>query len=112
MASPSDTSADEAAVILAGPSSLRTGSPLAKAAIVTADALHLTLNLSTLHHCLQEFRTRLLASFARGTGGENAAVSRGRMGDEAFEAIASVLVRAAAEDESNAPDKRLTVRFT
>ncbi|TXS39817.1 barnase inhibitor [Streptomyces sp. or43] len=43
---------------------------------------------------------------------ENAVVSRGRMGDEAFEAIASVLVRAAAEDELNAPDKRLTVRFT
>ncbi|MET9933484.1 MULTISPECIES: barstar family protein [unclassified Streptomyces] len=43
---------------------------------------------------------------------ENAAVSRGRMGDEAFEAIASVLVRAAAEDDSSAPDKRLTVRFT
>lgn len=43
---------------------------------------------------------------------ENAAVSRDRMGDEAFEAIASVLVRAAAEDESNAPDERLTVRFT
>ncbi|MEU8718571.1 barstar family protein [Streptomyces sp. NPDC048663] len=43
---------------------------------------------------------------------ENAAVSRGRMGDEAFEALASVLVRAAAEDESNAANERLTVRFT
>ncbi|MER0444437.1 barstar family protein [Streptomyces sp. Edi4] len=43
---------------------------------------------------------------------ENAEVSRGRMGDEAFEAIASVLVRAAEEDEPNAPDERLTVRFT
>ncbi|MFC9263528.1 barstar family protein [Streptomyces hydrogenans] len=43
---------------------------------------------------------------------ENAEVSRGRMGDEAFETIASVLARAAKEDESNAPDKRLTVRFT
>ncbi|WP_032752160.1 barstar family protein [Streptomyces sp. NRRL B-1381] len=43
---------------------------------------------------------------------ENAEASRGRMGDEAFEAIASALVRAAEEDESNAPDERLTVRFT
>ncbi|MCX4451753.1 barstar family protein [Streptomyces sp. NBC_01789] len=43
---------------------------------------------------------------------ENAAVSRGRMGDEAFETIASVLVRAAAEDEANAPNERLTMRFT
>ncbi|MEU7697078.1 barstar family protein [Streptomyces sp. NPDC039028] len=43
---------------------------------------------------------------------DNADASRGRMGDEAFEAIASVLVRAAAQDESNAPHERLTVRFT
>uniref|UniRef100_A0AAU2VLI4 Barstar family protein n=1 Tax=Streptomyces sp. NBC_00008 TaxID=2903610 RepID=A0AAU2VLI4_9ACTN len=43
---------------------------------------------------------------------ENPAASRGRMGDEAFEAIAFVLVRAAAEDEPNAPNDRLTVRFT
>ncbi|MEU8883906.1 barstar family protein [Streptomyces hydrogenans] len=43
---------------------------------------------------------------------ENAEASRVHMGDEAFEAIASVLVRAAEEDEPNAPDKRLTVRFT
>ncbi|GGQ88127.1 hypothetical protein GCM10010267_58620 [Streptomyces griseorubens] len=43
---------------------------------------------------------------------ENAEASRARMGDEAFVAIASVLVRAAKEDESNAPDERLTVRFT
>ncbi|MFE3074246.1 barstar family protein [Streptomyces sp. NPDC059247] len=43
---------------------------------------------------------------------ENAEVSRDRMGDEAFEAIASVLIRAAEEGEPNAPDERLTVRFT
>ncbi len=43
---------------------------------------------------------------------ENAEVSRDRMGDEAFEAAVSVLVRAAKEDESNAPDQRLTVSFT
>ncbi|MFC8455212.1 barstar family protein [Kitasatospora sp. NPDC057223] len=42
---------------------------------------------------------------------ENAEASRGLMGDEAFEAIASVLVRAAKQDEPNAPDERLTVRF-
>ncbi len=51
-------------------------------------------------------------SSARSIVWENAEASRGRMGDEAFEAIASVLVRAAKEDESNAPDERLTVRFT
>ncbi|MET9348048.1 barstar family protein [Streptomyces termitum] len=43
---------------------------------------------------------------------ENAGASRDRMGDEAFEEIASVLLRAAEEDEPYPPDLRLTVRFT
>ncbi|MFI2610930.1 barstar family protein [Kitasatospora sp. NPDC018619] len=43
---------------------------------------------------------------------ENAEVSRSLMGDKAFEAVVSVLVRAAEGDESSAPDERLTVRFT
>ncbi|MEU6394734.1 barstar family protein [Streptomyces sp. NPDC046939] len=42
---------------------------------------------------------------------ESAEASRSRMGDAAFEAVASVLVRAAKGDESSALDMRLTVRF-
>ncbi|MFI5980862.1 barstar family protein [Streptomyces sp. NPDC051555] len=42
---------------------------------------------------------------------ENVTSSRESMGDEAFEEIASVLLRAAKADESNRVGKRLTVRF-
>ncbi|WP_040777793.1 barstar family protein [Nocardia pneumoniae] len=42
---------------------------------------------------------------------ENSGVSRELMGVEAFEAISSVLIKAAERDESNPVDKRLTVRF-
>ncbi|MFF7943599.1 barstar family protein [Nocardia gamkensis] len=42
---------------------------------------------------------------------ENSGISRELMGVEAFEAIASVLIRAAEQDHSNPVGNRLTVRF-
>ncbi|MFI7413624.1 barstar family protein [Streptomyces sp. NPDC049627] len=42
---------------------------------------------------------------------KDSAVSREQMGAEAFDAITSVLIKAAKADEANPEDKRLTVRF-